>query len=98
MSLKEEEILREKIKELVKKWMIQKSLSPYVVPVLLKTKKDGSWRICIYSCGINKVIIGYRFQIPQLDNMLDQLCGGIIFPKIDLRNEYFYIQIRLGDG
>jgi hypothetical protein len=26
------------------------------------------------------------------------LCGGIIFPKIDLRNEYFYIQIRLGDG
>lgn len=97
MSPKEKEILRENIKELVKKWMIQKSLSLFVVPALLKTKKGGSWRICIYSCGINKVIIGYRFPIPQLDNMLNQLCCGIIFSKIDLRNEYYYIRIWLGD-
>jgi len=42
MSPKEKEILRENIKELVKKWMIQKSLSLFVVPALLKTKKGGS--------------------------------------------------------
>ena len=29
--------------------------------------------------------------------MLDQLCGGIIFLKIDLKNGYYHVRIRLGD-
>ena len=49
-------------------------------------KKDGTLRMCIDYRHINKVTVKYKYPLPRIEDLFDQLKGAGVFSKIDLRS------------
>ena len=68
------------IRELLEKGWICPSSSPFVSSVVL-VKKDGMMRMCVDYHALNKKMIKYRYPIPRIDELLDELHGVVYFQK-----------------
>ena len=74
--------------ELVEKGMVSSNSSPFCSPVLLVQKKDGTYRMCVDYCALNKITIKNRFLVPRIEDLFYKLQGSTYFSRIDLKIGY----------
>src|SRR5438045_2508104 len=93
LSVKEKEIEKEHIEEMLRKGIIRKSKSPWSSPVVFVTKKGGEIRFCIDYRKLNKVTKKDNHPLPRIDEMLDKFEGSQWFSTIDLASAYWQVEM-----
>jgi hypothetical protein len=97
MTPKELAELKVQLNELLDKWYIRPSSSPWGCPALFVKKKDQSLRLCVDYRPLNAITIKNKYLLPRIDILFDQLASAKVFSKVDLRSGYHQIKIRPED-
>jgi len=97
LSALELETLQEFLEENTKTSIIRPSKSPCGAPVLFIKKKDGTLRLCIDYCGLNRMTHKDQYPIPLLNDLLDAPRKAQIYSKIDLKSAYHLVCITKRD-
>lgn len=80
------DIIEKLVQEMLDQGVLQHSTSPYASPVVLVGKKYGSWRLCVDYRELNHLTVKYKFFIPIIEDLLDELGGPEVFSKINTIN------------
>src|SRR3954471_19418648 len=97
LSQEKLQILKKTLQELLDLRFIQPSKSPYGAPILFVKKKDGSLRMCVDYCVLNKLTIKNQYPLPHIDEIFDRVQGTKVFSKLDLCSGYYQIRIQDND-
>nr|GEY78533.1 putative reverse transcriptase domain-containing protein [Tanacetum cinerariifolium] len=97
LELSEMRELSVQLQELLEKGFIHPSLSSWGALVLFVKKKDGSFRMCIDYCELNKLTVKNRYPLPRIDDLYDHLQGSSVYSKIDVRLGYHQLHFKEDD-
>ena len=81
----------------LRKGYIRPSKSPQTSPVFFVSKKDGSKRMVIDYCSLNKQTIKNNYLLPLITDLIDNMRGKRVFTKMDLWWGFNNIRIKKGD-
>jgi RNase H-like domain found in reverse transcriptase/Reverse transcriptase (RNA-dependent DNA polymerase)/Retroviral aspartyl protease len=90
-------IINKQVQEMIENDVVESSRSPYNSPLLLVPKKgskdQAEWRLVIDYRNINKKVIGDKFPLPRIEEILDQLGRAKYFSILDLKSGYHQIPV-----
>ena len=93
----QQEEVKQLLKEMETKGIIQPSKSPWASPVVLVRKKDGSMRFCVDYRKLNAVTHKDAYILPRIDDTLQALSGSRWFSTIDLLSGYWQVGVAEKD-
>ncbi|CAI5495477.1 unnamed protein product [Closterium sp. Naga37s-1] len=102
MTRADEEVCKEKCKELYEAGLIRRSTSEYAAATVVAARKDAtgeilSRRMCGDFRDLNKITKANRYPMPTPEEIFDKLVGATVFSTLDLRQGFNQIQIREED-
>ena len=97
LSASEQEALKEFIKENLNMSFIWPTSSPHGAPVLFVKKKDGSLRLCIDFCSLDRISKKDCYLLLLISDLLDSPHKARVYLKIDLCHVYYLVCITDSD-
>lgn len=82
------------VEEILEMGSIRHSQSVYSTLVVMVHYKDGRQHMYLDYRELNKCTIKYKFRIPIIFYLLDELHGVIYFTKLNLCSRYYQIRVK----
>jgi hypothetical protein len=97
VSPRDQELIKEKINEMLKAKIIEPSRSPWASRIVLVRKKDGirTPRFCVDYRQLNEVTVKDSYPLPYQTDLMDSISDAKYFSSLDLAAGYW--QIKLDD-
>lgn len=88
--------IREITDDLLKRGIIQLSISPYCARVIPVRKKSGKLRLCVDLRPLNARVEKQKFPFLHVEECLSRLANKTVFTLLDLKDSFH--QIKVADG
>ena len=62
--------------------------------MIICSKMDRNWKMSVDYRATNNIMVNYRYFIPKLHDMLDELYRACICFEIDLKYGYHHIRMK----
>jgi len=97
LSRNEREKVQNFVNDQLRKGYIRLSKSPQTLLVFFVSKKDGSKRIVIDYCSLNKQTIKNNYPLSLITDLINNMGSKKVFTKIDLQWEFNNVRIKKED-
>src|SRR6266498_2637323 len=85
--------MKEEIDRMLKEGIIKKLKNPWISPIVLISKKDGSIRFCIDYKKTNAITIVNAYPLPVVNDTIDKIGGKKYYTSIDLASGYWQVEV-----
>ena len=89
--------VRAQVDHLVELGIVIPSTSPWSSSIVPVKKKDGGVRVCVDFRAVNALTSPDPYQMPRIDEILDQLAEAVFLSKVDLTKGFHQIPIFKDD-
>ena len=89
--------LQAEIHDLLAAGIIWTSLSPWSLPIIPVSKKDGSVHLCVDFRQINAVSVPDPYLMPRVDEIIDCLGKAQYLSKLDLNKGFHQVSVNPSD-
>ncbi|KZS03788.1 Uncharacterized protein APZ42_033399 [Daphnia magna] len=94
---REREVIQSQVDQMCRQGEIEPCSGPWVAPVVLVKKKDGSWRFCVDYRKLNAVTTRDVYPLPRIEDALSRLEGSHYFSIMDMQSGYWKVGVRPSD-
>lgn len=94
LSAMERDVANTMVERFLRDGIVLPSKSPYASPILLRKKKNGTYRFCVDYRKINQKIIKDSYPLPLMEDVIEDLQDDLVFSSLDLTDGLYHVDVE----